>query len=113
MNACWKLGRATARQVYDALDDGDGREYQTVKTMLDRIADKGYLATDKLGPLRVYTPAVTRKATLKGAIADFTATVLDNSLTPLFQHLAERESIDDDELEALRDLVRRAEEDER
>ena len=108
MTACWKLGRSTARQVYEAMGEEE-REYQTVKTLLDRIAAKGFLEVDKLGPLCLYTPTVRRATALRGAISEFMDTVLDHSLAPLFQHLAAREDIDDEELAELRKLVEAAE----
>lgn len=105
MNICWRLGSATARQIYEeSLDDQD-REYRTVKTLLDRIAAKGYLATEKLGPLVIYTPAVERRSTLRDAVGDFVDTVLGRSLSPLVLHLAEREDLSRDERRALEGLI--------
>jgi BlaI family transcriptional regulator, penicillinase repressor len=110
MNLCWKLRKATARQIYEASLQDQERDYQTVKTMLDRIAAKGYLKVEKLGPLCIFSPAVTRASVVAGAVEDFVANVLDNSVAPLFQHLARSETIDEQELEALRNLLRKAEE---
>ena len=105
MNICWRLGSATARQIYEeSLGDQD-REYRTVKTLLDRIAAKGYLETEKLGPLVVYTPAVERRSTLREAVGDFVDTVLGRSLGPLVLHLAEREDLSRDERQALEGLI--------
>ena len=44
------------------------RDYQTVKTLLDRITGKGYLKMDKLGPLCIYSPAVSRASVVAGAV---------------------------------------------
>jgi BlaI family transcriptional regulator, penicillinase repressor len=110
MNLCWKLRKATARQIYEASLQRQERDYQTVKTMLDRIAVKGYLKMEKFGPLCIFSPAVTRASVVAGAVEDFVANVLDNSVAPLFQHLAKSETIDEQELEALRNLLRKAEE---
>jgi len=110
MNLCWKLRKTTARQVYEALLADRERDYQTVKTLLDRIAAKGYLKVEKLGPLCIFSPAVSRASVVAGAVEDFVSTVLDNSVAPLFQHLARNEAISERELEALKDLLKRAEE---
>lgn len=107
MNICWRLGSATARQIYEeSLLDQD-REYRTVKTLLDRIATKGYLETEKLGPLVVFTPAVERRSTLRDAVGDFVDTVLGRSLGPLVLHLAEREDLSHEERETLEGLIAR------
>ena len=110
MNLCWKLRKATARQIYEASSQNQERDYQTVKTLLDRIEAKGYLKMEKLGPLCIFSPAVSRASVVAGAVEDFVETVLDNSVAPLFQHLANNESMDEQELEAIRDLLRRSEE---
>jgi BlaI family penicillinase repressor len=110
MNLCWKLRKATARQIHEACQLDQERDYQTVKTLLDRIVAKGYLKMDKLGPLCIFSPAVSRSSVVAGAVEDFVANVLDNSVAPLFQHLAKNESIQEHELEVLKDLLRKAEE---
>lgn len=110
MNLCWKLHKATARQIHEASLKHQERDYQTVKTLLDRVTAKGYLKMEKLGPLCIYSPAVSRASAVAGAVEDFIATVLDNSVAPLFQHLAKNETIEERELEILRDMLRRAEE---
>ncbi|MEM7350824.1 MAG: BlaI/MecI/CopY family transcriptional regulator [Acidobacteriota bacterium] len=109
MNICWRLGKSTARQVYDESSDRRDRDYQTVKTLLDRIAGKGYLKIEKLGPLCLYTPIVPRPAALATAIEDFTRTVLDNTLAPVFVHLADAGQLKEEELDSLRELLRRHE----
>jgi len=110
MNLCWKLRKATARQVYEASLLDQERDYQTVKTLLDRIAAKGYLKIEKLGPLCLFSPAVSRASVVAGAVEDFVATVLDNSVAPLYQHLARNETVSEREIEMLKDLLRKAEE---
>ncbi len=110
MNLCWKMRKATARQVYEASLRDQERDYQTIKTLLDRVAAKGYLKIEKLGPLNIYAPAVSRASVVAGAVEDFVATVLDNSVAPLFQHLARSETISDRELEMLKDLLKKTEE---
>ena len=110
MNLCWKLRKATARQIHEILLPEKERDYQTVKTLLDRIVAKGYLKMEKLGPLCIYSPAISRTSVVAGAVEEFVATVLDNSVAPLFQHLAKNESISEQELEKLKDLLARAEE---
>ncbi|MBZ5499951.1 MAG: BlaI/MecI/CopY family transcriptional regulator [Acidobacteriia bacterium] len=110
MNLCWKLRKATARQIHEALWMHRERDYQTTKTLLDRIAAKGYLKMEKLGPLCIFSPAVSRASVVASAVEDFATTVLDNSVAPLFQHLAKNEAINERELEMLKDLLKKAEE---
>ena len=107
MNVCWRLGKATARQVREASDELGRREYITVKTMLDRIAQKGYLRVEKLGPLRLYTPRIRKTRALAAAVREFKDTVLDGALTPLFLYLDGAGSLTEEEIEELRNLLER------
>jgi BlaI family transcriptional regulator, penicillinase repressor len=110
MNVCWRLRKATARQIYEASSLHRKRDYQTVKTLLDRISGKGYLKMEKLGSLCLFTPTVSRTSAVASAVEDFVSTVLDNSVAPLFQHLAKNETIDEREIEILKELLRKTEE---
>lgn len=105
MNLCWKRGKATARQIYEDSLGRRERDYRTVKTMLDRMAAKGFLEVEKLGPICLYTPAVPRREALAGAIHDFFDVVLDRTLAPLLLHLADEEELSEEDLETLRRLV--------
>ena len=91
MQFCWRLGRATARQVHEA--SAGNRDYRTVKTLLDRIAGKGFLRIEKLGRLSLFVPAVTRQRALSEVVTDFVDDVLERSVTPLYLHLAERDDL--------------------
>ena len=99
MNLCWKLGAATARQVHDLSLKEREREYRTVKTLLDRIAAKGYLSTERVDGRLVFTPIVGRAEALRSALADFFDSVLDQSIAPLYLHLVERGDLSEEELE--------------
>ncbi len=108
MKICWEKGEATARTVYDESLKEKKREYQTVKTMLDRLVNKGYLRRKRFGPLWVYNPTVSRAKTLANAIDNFINIVLDNTLTPLFTHFIKKEKLSTEEIEALEKLIRKS-----
>jgi BlaI family penicillinase repressor len=109
MGICWKLGQCTARQVFEESLRERRRSYQTIKTMLDRLGDKGYLRKEKSGPLWLYQPTVGRSKLVARAVESFVETVLDNTVAPLFVHLAERSAISQSELDELKQLVQNVE----
>lgn len=112
MNICWRKGKISARDVYDETLKEKQRGYQTVKTMLDRMVEKGFLSREKFGPIWLYEPMVTRASVMKREIESFIGTVLDNSVAPLFAHLADSESLSDEDHAALKKLVDKQEGDE-
>ncbi len=105
MKICWETGEATARMVYEETLKQKQRGYQTVKTMLDRLVEKGYLQRKKLGPIWLYKPVVSRAAVTARTIDSFANTVLDNTLAPILAHFAKREDISQAEVNALKSLL--------
>ena len=110
MNICWSKGACTARHVYEEAVKKKQWEYQTVKTMLDRLASKGYLRSEKFGPLCVFQPIAARAKVVTNAVDVFVDNVLDNTFAPLFENLARRGKLDDAEIRALRKLLEEQEE---
>ena len=111
MNHCWRLGTATARQVWEASLDAKERDYQTVKTLLDRITVKGYLSVEKRGNVCLYTPAVERQQAAREAVHEFVDVVLDKTLAPILVYLTETSELSEAEAEALERLLDREESD--
>ena len=105
MNICWDKGRVSARQVYDETLKGKQRGYQTVKTMLDRLVMKKYLEREKFGPIWLYKTTVPRARMITCEIDSFVSTVLDNTFAPLFAHLAKKEKLSREEIDALKKLI--------
>lgn len=108
MAICWRKGQCPAREIYEESLVQRRRSYQTVKTMLDRLAAKGYLERERLGPLWLYKPTISRAKLVGGAIERFIETVLDNTVSPLFVHLAKNARLTKNELGDLRELLRKA-----
>lgn len=105
MNICWEKGQASARDIWEASLADKKRGYQTVKTMLDRLAVKGFLTREKFGPIWLYSPAVARKAFVRRELDRFIGTVLDNSVAPLFARFADKEQLTREDIEKLKKLI--------
>lgn len=105
MNLCWQLGKATARQIYEASLVLKQRDYRTVKTLLDRMAAKGWLKVEKLGPLCLFSPAVPRARAQGRAIREFLSNVMGDTLAPLFVHLSKDRRLSKEEAAELRHLL--------
>ena len=54
MNALWRLGQATVRDVHAALAPTRPRAYTTIMTILDRLAQKGMVERRKAGRAWLY-----------------------------------------------------------
>ncbi len=112
MKRCWRAGKCTAREVYEAAPSERDWQYQTVKTMLDRLVQKGYVTMDKIGPICLYKPRVSQAKAAARAVDSFVGTVLDGTVAPLFAHLAKGRKLSADEIASLKKLVEEHTEDE-
>lgn len=111
MKSCWAKGKCTAREVYEEVTRQKDWQYQTVKTMLDRLVGKGYVRMDKIGPICLYVPAVSQNKVMTRALDSFVGTVLDGTFAPLFAHLAKGKRLTEDEIASLKRLIEEHEED--
>ena len=110
MKIFWVKGESTAREIYEETLKVKKRGYQTVKTMLDRMVQKKYLEREKFGPIWLYKPAISRARILKAEIETLADNVLDNTLVPLFTHLTDKEKLTPEEIEALKKLIEKHDE---
>ncbi len=71
MRICWRLRRATVRQVLVEDRRAHQRDYRTILTFMSRMARKGWLEVEKEGNTNYYTPAIAQKKALKEKIRRF------------------------------------------
>ena len=84
MQACWKLGRTTIRDILlDIADRPPAMSYTTVHMLLTRIVEKGYLALEQDRGSNYYAPAVERASVVRLAAEDFVDNILAGEATNL------------------------------
>ena len=106
LNICWKKGsKTTAKEIHEESMKDRYRSYVTVKTMLDRLVDKGYLEREMLGPVWLYSPKRNPKQVLSHAIDDFMNTVMSHDKIHLLRHLLGKD-ISPDEIRAIQKLIK-------
>ena len=59
MSRLWQLGEGTVRQIRDNLAATRPRAYTTILTIMDRLAQKGFVTRRKIGRAFLYLPSVT------------------------------------------------------
>jgi BlaI family penicillinase repressor len=110
MKIVWAKGKATVRDVTDAIAARRKMAYTTVMTMLRDLERKGLLAHEVDGRTYVYKPLVQRKRVVSGIVGDITRRLFDGSPAALLAHVLEGESIDADELERIKWMIAEKEE---
>ena len=105
MKIVWELQKAMAREVYTLAGEQYSWTPATVKTILKRLVDKGYLSTTRVGNGFVYRPAQSALATLQSAADTLITNVVQDVTGPLLVHMVERVPLNEADLDSLQKLI--------
>lgn len=108
MNALYRLGKATAAQVREAI--ADPPSLTAIRTFLTILEKKGHVRHESDGPRYVYAPKVAREAMSKNALDGVLKTFFDNSVEQAVAALLTREdaALSQDEWDRLAGLIEKA-----
>ena len=104
MPVLWRLGEGTVEEVRKALPRRYRRAYNTVQTVLNRLAERGLLTRERRGQAMVYRPAVTEAEYVSRAIESALASASSEVRRTVLAQLIG--SLDSSELSELRRLAR-------
>lgn len=111
MKAVWTLKKTNVREVYETLLETEGWAYSTVRTLMDRLAGKGFVTPKKVGNMYFYTPAQSRSSVSAKALWEFVDKVFDGAVGPLVSHAVREKKLTPEELDGLRQLLKEQGED--
>ncbi len=108
MDILFRLGRATATEVQEAL--GEPVSNSGVRGMLRLLTSKGLIAYTQDGPRYVYRPLVRPDDARRTALSHVVGTFFKNSRSSAIAALLDmdREPLSDEEYERLADLLEKA-----
>ena len=109
MRAVWENQPCAADTVQEALAKTKDWAYSTVKTTMDRMANKGFLKIEKIRNLHLFSPAISEVEAKRGEFRKMLKRAFDGALTPMMQFLIEQQDLSADELNHLRQLINKAE----
>ena len=111
MDALWKLGAVSVREIQEALPPKDRLAYTTVQTMVYRLETKGAVRrVKKIGNAHIFEASVTR-ATAQRRLIDELLVFFGGSSQPVMAHLIDSGNLTlEDVKEAERTLRRLAKE---
>ena len=108
MDAIYRLERATAAEVMEAIPDPPS--YSAVRAMLRILEDKGHVRHEQDGPRYVYLPTVGRDRAKKTALRHVLQTFFNGSAEQALSALLDESDtrLSDLELDRLARLIDRA-----
>lgn len=105
MEVLWRTHPLAAEDVVVAL--GDAQEWQeaTIKTLLNRLLNKGAIAAAKDGRRYLYSPVLQREDWVMGESQGFLQRLFDGRVAPLVAHFSEHRKLSKSDIAELRKLI--------
>jgi BlaI family transcriptional regulator, penicillinase repressor len=105
MKIVWEKEPCPAGTVQEALAQNRDRAYSTVKTIMDRMVEKGFLRIEKIRNLQLFHSCISKIDAKRGEFHRMLKRAFDGALTPMMQFLIEHEGISKKQASELRRLV--------
>ncbi len=113
MDVVYRLGRATAAEVLEALPDPPS--YSSVRALLRVLEEKGHLRHEQDGPRYVFLPTVPRDKARRSALRQLVQTFFEGSTAQAVAALLGEPGagLSDEDLDRLSRMIDRARKEER
>lgn len=102
----WRRKLLSAREIADDLAEPLGWTYSTLRTVLERMCEKGLLKKRAKDGVNVYAAGVGKVALLGRMIQDFSDRVLELDAAPPAVFFAHSKLLTNDEVEELEKVLR-------
>lgn len=105
LNILWSLGRATSDEVRKALEKSRTLKESTVRTLLRRLEDKGYVVHDVDGRTYIYRPILNRQDVAKQAVRGVIDRFCAGSVETLLNGMVDGDMLTPEKLRELADRI--------
>jgi predicted transcriptional regulator len=109
LKVLWDRGRATVRDIYQALrPEGEELAYTTVLSLLQTMEQKGLVGRELVGKAHAYFPMVRKEATFRTLAGSFLERVFDGAVDQYLVRALESRPPSLQELEELEKMIAEA-----
>ena len=105
MMVMWRIGKGTAREVLEILNEREKRAYTSVATVLRVLNEKGYLKSTKEDRTFVYSPALRKEEYERRTLKSISNTLFEGTPTALVARLVDDEDISEETIQEIRDII--------
>jgi len=103
----WEHEPCAAPTVQEELAARKKWTYSTVKTLMDRMAAKGLLTTERIRNLILYRAAISRQDARRGELLRTAKRAFGGAFTPLMQFLLDSDTLSPRELDELQTMLQK------
>jgi len=108
MRVVWAKEPCAAGTVQEALAKSKDWAYATVKIMMDRMVEKGFLEINRIRNLQLFRSCISEVQAKRGELRKMLKRGFGGALTPLLKFLIEHEGLSKEEAAQLREFVNKA-----
>ncbi|WP_061320156.1 BlaI/MecI/CopY family transcriptional regulator [Clostridium botulinum] len=106
MKLLWKESPLTSEKIINSLTEKMDWSTQTVKTFITRLLKKGAIGFEKVGRAYNYYPLISEDECIKAENQSFLQKVYDGAVGMLFTRFLEEETLSEDEIEELEQILK-------
>jgi BlaI family transcriptional regulator, penicillinase repressor len=105
MQALWKMKRATAREITEAINEYEPITHSTVQIIIRTLEAKKAITHDAQGRTFIYYPLIQQENAVRNATSEFVNRVFNGSMEGLAVYLAKGEDISREEKKRFADTL--------
>ncbi|HEU4773709.1 MAG TPA: BlaI/MecI/CopY family transcriptional regulator [Lysobacter sp.] len=105
MDVLWRRQPLAAEDVVAALAENRQWQEATIKTLLNRLLNKGAITAEKDGRRYLYTPVLKREDWLIGESENLLDRLFDGRVAPLVAHFSQHRKLSRKDIAELRKLL--------
>lgn len=113
MRVIWRRGEAAAAEVHEALYDERGLAPTTIATMLTKLEKKGVVTHRTEGRKYLYRAEISEDRVRRSMVGELTERLFAGDRAALMSHLLEEHRLDAAELDEIKNLIARHDEEDR
>ncbi|HEY0650383.1 BlaI/MecI/CopY family transcriptional regulator [Phenylobacterium sp.] len=105
MEALWRRSPLAAEEIFAEVGEAQGWAEATLKTLLNRLLNKGVVSAEKDGRRYLYRPLVARDDYVETESQGLLDRLFDGRLAPLVSHFSERQKLTPQDIADLKRLI--------
>ena len=105
MKIIWSKNPATANHIVEALSKTTTWKPKTIKTLLNRLVNKGALGYKKSGREYHYYPLIEEDVFVKAESRSFLKRVFGGSMKPMLATMVENEDLSSEDIQELKRIL--------
>ncbi len=109
MEVLWKRSPVTSEDILAEAAQPNGWSESTVRTLLNRLLNKGAVEAERRGRQYFYRPAVKRSQYVHAESKGLLDRLFDGRISPLVAHFSEHDTLTPEDIAELKTLIARIE----